>query len=221
MIVTIDGPAGAGKSSVAKELARRLNFHFLDTGAMYRAVAYAVRRAGVNPDHEDAVTALFERIKLEFAPGLVKLDGEDLSIVIRTTEVANLSSRLAALDHVREYLVARQQAIGRKFDLVTEGRDQGTVVFPDAEWKFFMVADKMERARRRHRDLLNRGEQISFEQVLAAQDERDNRDTQRHTGPLRKAEDAIEIDTTNKTLSEVISEMEAIVLRCWAKPPTG
>jgi cytidylate kinase len=213
MIITIDGPAGAGKSSVARELARRLGVHFLDTGSMYRAVAYAVRAAAIDPDDEEAVAELLEGLALEFAPGLVKLNGADLTGIIRTPEVTALSSRLAAHAAVRAYLVVRQQAIGRDFSLVTEGRDQGTVVFPHAEHKFFLLADPTERARRRHRDLLARGIEISFDDVVHAQAERDQRDASRHAGPMKPADDAVIIDSTRRSLDEVLAIMEAEVRR--------
>src|SRR5262245_53497953 len=125
MIVTIDGPAGSGKSCAARELARRLGIHFLDTGSMYRAIAFAVLDADIDPDDESAVDKLLEHVEFEFAPGIARLNGQELNNnTIRTPEVTALSSRLAAFPTIREFLVARQQAIGRKFDLVTEGRDQ-------------------------------------------------------------------------------------------------
>jgi len=213
MIITIDGPAGAGKSSVARELARRLDIHFLDTGSMYRAVAFAVRAAAIDPDDEEAVADLLERLALEFAPGVVKLNGEDLTGIIRTPEVTALSSRLAVHAAVRAYLVVHQQAIGRDYSLVTEGRDQGTVVFPAAEHKFFLQADPLERARRRHKDLLARGIGITFEDVVRAQEERDRRDASRHAGPMIPAADAVIIDSTRRSLDEVLAIMEAEVRR--------
>jgi cytidylate kinase len=215
MIVTIDGPAGAGKSCAARELARRLGIHFLDTGSMYRAVAFAVREAGIDPDDETAISNMLQRVELEFAPDVVRLNGRDLTGIIRTPEVTSLSSRLAALPTVRAFLVARQQAIGRKFDLVTEGRDQGTIVFPKAERKFFLIADPKERALRRHKDLLVRGTQITIEEVVQAQEERDRRDAQRHTGPMIPAPDAITIDSSGRSPDEVVAEMEARVRECW------
>jgi cytidylate kinase len=215
MIVTIDGPAGAGKSCAARELARRLGIHFLDTGSMYRAVAFAVREANINPDDENAIHDLLQQVELEFAPDVVRLNGRDLTGLIRTPEVTALSSQLAALPTVRAFLVARQQAIGRKYDLVTEGRDQGTIVFPNAERKFFLIADPAERAVRRHKDLLARGVKISIEEVIQAQEERDRRDAQRSTGPMVAAADAITIDSTGRAPDEVVAEMEARVRECW------
>lgn len=216
MIVTIDGPAGSGKSCAARELARRLGVHFLDTGSMYRAVAFAVIEAGVDPDDEPAVSKCLQDVEFEFAPGVARINGRELiNNTIRTPEVTALSSRLATFPTIREFLVARQQAIGRKFDLVTEGRDQGTVVFPKAERKFFLVADRLERARRRHKDLLDRGVQVRLEDVVKAQDERDRRDAERHAGPMVPAADAITIDSTGRSPGEVIAEMEARVRECW------
>ncbi|MFL5328104.1 MAG: (d)CMP kinase [Gemmataceae bacterium] len=213
MIVTIDGPAGAGKSSAARELARRLGVHFLDTGSMYRAVAYAVRQAGINADDEQAVSLLLSQVKLEFAPGVARLDGREVSS-IRSPEITALSSRLAVQPAVRNFLVDRQRAIGENTSLVTEGRDQGTVVFPHAECKFFLVADPHERARRRHSDLLTRGETVTLDEVYQAQEERDHRDAQRHDGPMVPAEDAIVLDSTGLALDTVLERMEMEVRRC-------
>lgn len=215
MIVTIDGPAGAGKSSVARALADHLRLHFLDTGSMYRAVAFAVRRAEIDPNDEAAVARLLPRLDFEFDAGMVRLDGRDLSDVIRTPDITKLSSFLAKHHEVRVFLVPLQQRIGRQHDLVTEGRDQGTVVFPDAEVKFFLTADRVERARRRMKDLISKGERVTLEEVLEAQDLRDRQDEERHDGPLRQAADAVRIDSTGRTLDNVIAEMEAIVRRCW------
>jgi cytidylate kinase len=215
MIVTIDGPAGAGKSCAARELARRLGIHFLDTGSMYRAVAFAVLENGTDPDDENAILKLLQSVELEFAPDIVRLNGRDLTGIIRTPEVTALSSRLAALPSVRAFLVRRQQLIGRKYDLVTEGRDQGTIVFPDAQRKFFLVADPDERAIRRHKDLEKRGVVVPIEEVISAQRERDQRDAQRHAGPMIPAADAITIDSTGRSPDEVVAEMEARVRECW------
>ena len=175
MIVTIDGPAGGGKSSAARELARRLGFEFLDTGATYRAVAYAALRDGIDLADTAAVTAWLPTLRLEAPPGVVRLHGEDIAGRIRTPEVTAAASRVAVLPAVRHFLVAIQRQVAEGRNLVCEGRDQGTVVFPDAERKFFLVADPLERARRRLGDLLARGTQITLEEVLRAQDEENER----------------------------------------------
>lgn len=220
MIVTIDGPAGAGKSSVARALAAHLGLHFLDTGSMYRAVAFAVRRAEVDPNDESAVAELLPKLKFEFDAGITRLDGRDLTDVIRTREITKLSSFLAKQHDVRVFLVPMQQQIGQQHDLVTEGRDQGTVVFPNAEVKFYLTADRVERAQRRMKDLINKSEHVTLDEVLEAQDLRDKQDAERHDGPLRQAADAVKIDSSGRTLNDVITEMEEIVCRYWT-PPAG
>lgn len=217
MIVTIDGPAGAGKSSAARELAKRLGVHFLDTGSMYRAVAFAVREAGISATDHIAVKKLLETVELEFAPGVARLHGDEVS-EIRTPEITSLSSQLAVQSAVRAYLVERQRAIGRDTSLVTEGRDQGTVVFPNADCKFFLVAESHERARRRLRDLRARGVDISIDEVFRAQEERDQRDTERHDGPMKAADDAIIIDSTDLALDQVLARMEMEVRRSCGTP---
>lgn len=214
MIVTIDGPAGSGKSLAARTLARRLRIHFLDTGSMYRTVAFAVRDAGIDPNDEAAVAALLPTLEVEFAPGVVKLRGKDIAGVIRTPEVTALSSLLAAHHEVREFLVVRQREIGDEYSIVTEGRDQGTVVFPHADCKFFLVADAMERARRRHADLRGHGIEVDFDEVVQAQAERDRRDAERHDGPMVPAADAIVIDSTGMSPEQVLERMEAEIRRC-------
>lgn len=220
MIVTIDGPAGAGKSSVARALAEHLGLHFLDTGSMYRSVAVAIVEAGIDPADEEAVAALLPTLDFHFDAGVTMLAGRDLAGLLRTPEITRLSSFIARQRRVREYLVPLQQQIGREHDLVTEGRDQGTIVFPQADVKFFLTADRVERARRRLRDLVAKGSEVTLDDVLEAQDLRDKQDSERHDGPLRAASDAHTIDTTGKTLSEVIDIMEGIVNRC-PTPFTG
>jgi CMP/dCMP kinase len=219
MIVTIDGPAGSGKSSAARELARRLGFEFLDTGAMYRAVAYAALRDGIDLADGAAVAAWLPTLRLEAPPGVVRLNGADIAGRIRTPEVTAAASRVAVLPAVRHFLVAlqRQVAVGR--NLVCEGRDQGTVVFPDAERKFFLDADRVERARRRHGELLARGVNTTPEDVLLAQDERDRRDAERALAPMVPAPDAIILDSTRLTPGEVVERMEHEVRRCLPPSP--
>jgi cytidylate kinase len=213
MIITIDGPAGSGKSTAARALARRLGFEFLDTGAMYRAVALAALRAGVGLDDEAALARLVEGLRLELAPGRVTLNGEDVTGQIRTPEVTAATSPVADSPAVRRRLAALQRAAAAGRDMVCEGRDQGTVVFPDAACKFFLVADPAERARRRQREMESRGQRFDLPAVLAAQEERDRRDAARDIAPMRPADDAVVLDTTGLTPAEVADRMEAEVRR--------
>jgi CMP/dCMP kinase len=219
MIVTIDGPAGAGKSTAARALARRIGFEFLDTGAMYRAVAYAILRDGVAAEEGPALAKWLETLRLDVPPGVVQLDGRDIGGLIRTPEVTAAASRVAVLPMVRSFLVTLQRRAAEGRDVVSEGRDQGTVVFPRAECKFFLVADSYERARRRHRELLARGGDVSFEAVLADQEERDRRDAGRDLAPMVPAADAVVIDSTRLTLDDVVGRMEAEVRRCLRSSP--
>lgn len=211
MIVTIDGPAGSGKSTAAKGLARRLGYDFLDTGAMYRAIALACLRGDVPPTDEARLVALLETLALEMPPGRVVLDGEDVAGLIRTAEVTRLVTPVADSPAVRRRLTAMQRKIAAGRDFVTEGRDQGTLVFPDAGCKFFLVADEAERARRRVRQMAAQGETADFDAVLAAIRYRDARDAARDLAPMVPADDAVLLDTTGLTVDEVVDRMEATV----------
>jgi cytidylate kinase len=214
MIVTIDGPAGSGKTSAARGLADRLGFEVLDTGAMYRAVALAARRAGVDAD-PGRLAELLPEVRIEMPRGHVLLNGEEVSLKIRTPEVSQSASRVASVRAVREYLVGLQRDIARGRDMVCEGRDQGTVVFPEAVKKFFLQANRVERARRRLIDIHASGfSQTTLEQVLADQDERDKRDASRDLSPMVPAGDAIIIDTTDLTSDEVLNRLEQEVRPC-------
>jgi cytidylate kinase len=184
MIVTIDGPAGAGKSSAARELARRLEFRFLDTGAMYRAVTLAARERGLDLADGDALGQLAREIHVELVGDRVLLDGHDVTTAIRRFDITTAIHFAADNPAVRQELVQWQRAAAAGQNVVTEGRDQGTVVFPNAECKIFLTANEEERARRRHADLQSRGENISFEDVLANQQLRDHRDASRAVGAL-------------------------------------
>ena len=211
VIVTIDGPAGAGKSSAARELARRLGFRFLDTGAMYRAVTLAARDRGLDLANRDQVAELVPTLSVDLTGDRVLLNGHDVTTAIRKFDITSATHFAADNPAVRQQLVAWQRAAAAEVNVVTEGRDQGTVVFPHAECKIFLIADDHERARRRHADLLTRGEQISLEEVLANQRQRDARDAARPVGALVKGADAIEVATDGLTPEEVVAKLEQIV----------
>jgi CMP/dCMP kinase len=217
MIITIDGPAGAGKSSVARALARRLGFAYLDTGAMYRAVALAGKRKGLDWDQPDDLAELARRIDLNLEDDRIYLDGEDVSEEIRTSAVTAVTRYAADNTLVRSHLVGLQRAAAMGKNIVTEGRDQGTLAFPNAECKIFLTASPLERAQRRLSDLTAKGEPVTIEQVLAAQARRDEEDSSRAVGPLMPAADAIEVSTDGLTLDQVIDKLENIVRK--SSPP--
>jgi cytidylate kinase len=211
MIVAIDGPAGAGKSSVAKKLADQLGFAFLDTGAMYRAVTLAgIRRSWDFSQEREVAEATAQLNYAYFCPG-VHLDDVDITAAIRDPNVTRQIHHAADNPYVRQVLVGWQRDWAAGKDLVTEGRDQGTVVFPNAECKIFLTASETERARRRWWELQRRGETITLDEVLADQKQRDGRDTARVVGALRRAEDAAEVTTDGLTLEQVLSELTVIV----------
>ncbi|MFW5866242.1 MAG: (d)CMP kinase [Armatimonadota bacterium] len=208
-MVAIDGPAGAGKSTIAREVAERTGFTYIDTGAMYRAVALHVLREGLDVEKDaDAVGDLAGRLRFEFRevdddPHLF-VDGEDVERAVRTSEVGNLSSPVSAIPEVREHLVAAQRRMAEREPVVMEGRDIGTVVFPDALLKIFLTASAEERARRRYEQRIEQGEAADYEQILADQRVRDQRDRTREIAPLRRAEDAVEVDSDPLTVEEVV-----------------
>lgn len=219
MIIAIDGPAGSGKSTTAREVARRLGYLYLDTGAMYRAVALSFIRQHEKPTQE-AADRILPSIHIDLRhsdDGLrVELNGEDVSSAIRKLHVTELVSDVAALPRVREKLVDEQRRIARSHEeeggrAVLDGRDIGTVVFPDADVKVFMVADDRTRARRRRDELAQQGEDVDLGDVLKEIRRRDERDSTRAAAPLRKAEDAIEINTTNLTIEDQVNLVIKVV----------
>lgn len=212
MIIAIDGPAGSGKSTTAKAVARALGFLYLDTGAMYRAVALAVLRLG-KPFEEEAIREVLAAstfdVSHEGDAMHIWLDGEDVSEEIRTPEVGQHASAVATQGFVRDALVKMQRRIGEAYaagdgGVVLDGRDIGTVVFPHADLKVFMVADAKVRAQRRHEELAGRGVATTFEAVLAEIEQRDKQDRERAIAPLRRAEDAVDLDTTARTIDEQV-----------------
>jgi cytidylate kinase len=213
MIITIDGPAGSGKSSAARALAQRLGFEFLDTGAMYRAAALAALRAGLDLADEAELEKLLAGLDLQMRPGVVLLGGEDVTGAIRTAAVTAATGPVADSPAVRRRLVQLQRALAAGRNMVCEGRDQGTVVFPDAGCKFFLVAEAAERARRRQKEMAARGEAVELAAVLAAQEIRDRRDAARDLAPMRPADDAVVLDSTRLSLEEVVCRMEQEVHR--------
>ena len=214
MIITIDGPAGAGKSSAARALALRLGFQFLDTGATFRAVTLAALRAGIDLRDQEALTRLLDGLHLEMPAGRVLLDGEDVSDLIRSQEVTEASKPIADSPVVRARLAQFQRELAHGQNIVCEGRDQGTLVFPRAECKFFLVADPVERAHRRQRQMLARGEARELDEILRAQEDRDRRDASRALAPMVPADDAIQLDSTGLTPEEVVDQMERRVRAC-------
>ena len=207
-VVTIDGPAGSGKSTVARLTADRLGWRLLDTGAMYRAVALAVLRIGLDPGDRDAVGALTEGLEVALPNGRVLLNGADVTLEIRSVEVTRVTRFAADNPRVRQRLGDWQRAFASENDTITEGRDQGTVVFPDAPCKFFLFADPAERARRRLAEFDARGEAISFDDVLRDILRRDAEDEARAIAPLRPADDARVLDTTALGIEQVARIVE-------------
>jgi cytidylate kinase len=217
LIVAIDGPAGAGKSTVSKLLARRLGLSFVDTGALYRTVALSVRRQGIATADDPALAAILGRIRISFKAigedNRVFLDGEDVSKEIRTPEISLLASAVSARPVVREGLLGLQRrlALEAPVGAVLEGRDIGTVVFPDADLKFFLEANPDVRARRRYEELFQKGSESTLDAVLADQTQRDRDDSSRAVAPLKAADDAVRVDTSGLPLSEVVQRLELVI----------
>ena len=217
VIVTIDGPSGAGKSTITKQLAAKLMFTYLDTGAMYRAVGLKIHRTATNLDDRNALQKLLDTIDLRLvADGdgtRVLLNNEDVSEAIRTPEMSMIASRVSADKLVREKLTLLQRNVGQKGSIVAEGRDMGTVVFPKANHKFFLDASPEERARRRQKQLAEQGQDVDFKETLEQIIKRDKDDSSRALSPLKPAEDAIIIDSSEMTIDEVVDFMVKYIQR--------
>ena len=208
--VAIDGPAGAGKSTVARRVADALGYLYVDTGAMYRALAWAVLDTETDPADVEAVGALAERLDIRLEPGRVFVEGREITSEIRTPEISNLTSPLSALPRVRTRMVAMQQAMARQGGVVMEGRDIGTVVLPDAEVKVFLTASPAERVRRREEELAARGISSSSEQLAREIAERDARDASRDVAPMVPALDAVILDSDCLSIDEVVARILAL-----------
>jgi CMP/dCMP kinase len=217
-IVTIDGPSGVGKSTISRRVAASLSFTYLDTGAMYRAVALQLKEAAVDLDDEASLRTSLDDISLKLLPASgenddvgVILGGRDVSHEIRSPEMSMLASRVSALPPVREKLTQMQQDIGKEGNIVAEGRDTGTVVFPRAAWKFYLDADPRERMRRRAKQLRENGEQVDEEKLLQMIIKRDHDDQARTIAPLCRAEDALPVDTGALTIDEVTEVLLQVI----------
>lgn len=204
-VIAVDGPAASGKGTVAAGVARALGFHLLDSGSLYRLVAVKALRAGVPLDAADALAGLASGLDARFADGRVVLDGDDVTEAIRTEEAGVAASRVAVHPAVRAALLERQRSFREPPGLVADGRDMGTVVFPDAPVKVFVTASVDERARRRHKQLIEKGISVTLESLLRELQERDARDAARSAAPLKAAADAVILDTTDLTIDEAIA----------------
>ncbi|MBQ7991238.1 MAG: (d)CMP kinase [Oscillospiraceae bacterium] len=215
MQIAIDGPAGAGKSTIARAAAHKCGMIYVDTGAVYRAVAYALRQLGTDIHDEAAVRAALSGIKpgLAFSDGeqRVYVNGEDVTDFIRTPENSLATSCISAYPSVRAFLLETQRKIARENDVIMDGRDIGTVVLPDADVKIFLTASPECRARRRYAELAAKGEDITYEQTLAEMIQRDRDDTERAASPLRKADDAVLLDTSDMDLEQSVRAVEALI----------
>ena len=205
--IAMDGPAGAGKSTIAKRVARELGIDYIDTGAMYRAFALKILRTGTDVSDADALAALLKDTDVDYAGGSIFLDGENVDGLIRTQEVSEMASVSSAVQAVRDKLVAAQQAMGKRKSLVMDGRDIGSKVFPDAELKFYITASSRVRAERRAIDMELAGQPCDVDQIQKDIEARDYRDMHRASSPLVKVQDAIEIDTTDASLEESVAEV--------------
>ncbi|MDW7659853.1 MAG: (d)CMP kinase [Bacillota bacterium] len=202
--IAIDGPAGSGKSTVAKEIANRLNILYLDTGAMYRAVTYVVLSQGQSAQDSEVLKKVVDQVEMELSPNHVFVNGKDVSDAIRTPNVSQNVSFVAMDAYVREKMVELQKKIAGDQSVVMDGRDIATHVLPDADFKFFLVASSEERAKRRQSELSKKGYDIPLETLIDEIDKRDKLDSEREVSPLRQADDAIRVDTTKMTIEEVI-----------------
>ena len=214
--VALDGPAGAGKSSIAKRAAKELGFIYVDTGALYRTIGLAASRAGVEPVDSPEVDALLEKITVELTfndkgEQVVLLNGEDVSGEIRTPEASMTASKISAIPNVRSYLLDLQRDMAKTNDIIMDGRDIGTVVLPDAQVKIFLTASPEARAGRRYKELIEKGMSVKYEDILSDVIERDYNDTHRKTAPLKAAEDSVTVDTTELDFEQSVNAIISVI----------
>jgi len=215
LTIAIDGPSGAGKSTVAKSLAKRLGYVYIDTGAMYRSVALRAKEKGISPEDKLALSQLASSLRITFVTDgeqtHVLCDGKDVTEAIRTPEISRLASTISKQKELREVLVQMQREMGREGGVILEGRDIGTVVFPDAEVKFYLDAVGEERVKRRYHEMIEKGMKVDFKETQEELMQRDHHDMHRDHSPLKKAEDAMFIDTTHWSVKEVVAKMVRII----------
>ncbi|MFT7235081.1 MAG: cytidylate kinase [Methylophagaceae bacterium] len=213
-VLTIDGPSGSGKGTVAQRMAKELGWHYLDSGALYRVLAQAVLKHNIVLTNELAVVEIAHNLDVEFVVEdnllIVLLEGQDVSLLIRSEQAGNAASKVAALPLVRTALLERQYAFRQAPGLVTDGRDMGTVVFPDARFKVFLNASAEERAKRRHKQLKEKGIESNLSRLVSEISERDQRDSQRAVAPLKPAEDAVQLDSTRLGIDDVFHRVRKI-----------
>jgi len=223
LIIAIDGPSGAGKSTVGRALATQLGYLYIDTGAMYRAVSLKAEEKGIDPWDESALSRLVSSIRIVFDAGnegvRILCNGEDITEAIRSPRISRLASDISKSQVVREALVGMQKEMGKEKGVVLDGRDIGTVVFPEADVKFYLDADPEERGRRRYRELSERGMEVDFKKTVQEVIERDRNDMNRSLSPLKRAHDAVFIDSTGRSAEEVVEEMYRVIVekRRWSE----
>lgn len=207
LVIAVDGPAGAGKSTIAKLIADKLNINYIDTGAMYRAITYKCLQNNIDINNEKEVISIAKDCEIDFKDNNIYLNGEILKDEIRTMEVSNNVSNVAKIKEVRYLMVDVQRNIGKVSSVILDGRDIGSYVFPNADYKFFLVATPEERGKRRYKELVNKGYDVNLEEIINDIIKRDEIDSNREFAPLVKADDAIEIDTTGKSINEVVQSV--------------
>ena len=213
LVIAIDGPAGAGKSTISKLIAKNLGINYIDTGAMYKAITYKCIKEDIDVNDIQRVVDICSRTDVDFVDNYIYLDGQRLNEEIRTLQVSSRVSDVAKIPQVREFLLEKQREIGKRSDVILDGRDVGTHIFPDAKYKFFLNASAQERGRRRYQELIDKGQSVVLEEIIEDIKKRDYIDSTREVAPLVKADDAIEVDTTSMTIDQVVTYISDMVRR--------